>query len=97
MIVTKAAITLALERTIQSVNELTINNSNGTHKAPVCIVCNCLCNKKMLSWVSRKRLYDSCVSLEGDESLDDNIHKLYKYIGRGSVVWMNKVLLSHYV
>eukprot|EP00978_Attheya_sp_CCMP212_P039065 scaffold199801_cov53-Attheya_sp.AAC.1 len=92
----KAAITLALNRTIQSVNELTINNSNGTHKAPVCIVCNCLCKKKMLSWVLRKRLFDSRVSLVGEESLDDDVRKLYKYTGRGSTVWMDKVLLSPY-
>eukprot|EP00978_Attheya_sp_CCMP212_P032425 scaffold126494_cov34-Attheya_sp.AAC.2 len=89
MIVTTAAITLALERTIQSVNELTIN-SNGTHKAPVCIVCNCLCKKKMVSWVSRKQLFDSRVSLVGAESLDDDIRNLYKYTGRGSTVWMDK-------
>eukprot|EP00978_Attheya_sp_CCMP212_P012445 scaffold31074_cov34-Attheya_sp.AAC.1 len=50
----------------------------------------------MLSWVSRKRLFDSRVSLVGEESLDDDIRKLYKYTGRGSTVWMDKVLLSPY-
>jgi hypothetical protein len=96
MIVTNASIQAALTKTMQSVNDLSIKSSNGSYKAPVCIVCNCLCDSKMKTWISRKLLYDSRKRLYGKDSLPADIRKCYIYTGRGSASWMDATLLSPY-
>jgi hypothetical protein len=88
---------MATNKTIQSINDLSIySTTNDSYKAPICIVCNCLCNSKMMGWISRKLLCDRRDRLKGDDSLPPDIRKLYTYTGRGSKSWMDNILLSPY-
>ena len=96
MLLTKEEVQVALNKTIKSVNELSIGTSNGGFKAPVCIVCNSLCGHKQLHWISTSLIRENKKWLTGASSLPAVIRQFYSYKGRGYKAWMDAILLSPY-
>ena len=95
MIVAPAALKNAMAKAMSSMNDLSVKTPNVEgHRAPVCIVCNCLCDTSTLCWVDRKILSEKRMYLRGPEDTPASVRDFYTYTGNGNDSFMDVLLLS---
>eukprot|EP00978_Attheya_sp_CCMP212_P008198 scaffold19175_cov67-Attheya_sp.AAC.4 len=95
MLVTASALKVAMAKAMTSVNDLSIKSADtGGHRAPVCIVCNNLCDTLTLCWIERKTIYIKRTLLYGPV-LPASVREFYTaYKGNGHHESMDGLLLS---
>jgi hypothetical protein len=94
-IVTPEKADAALKRAMTSVKNLSMySETTGGFSAPVCIVCNCLCDSDTLCWISRRAVFEKCKLLEGPTSVPAAVRAFYRYNRVGRQAFMNRCLLS---
>jgi hypothetical protein len=95
MIVTGEDVDAALKRAMTSVKNLSIHcEATGGFSAPVCIICNCLCDSRTLCWIERRAIFDNRMYLEGPASMPAQVRAFYMYRGEERQTFMNNILLS---
>jgi hypothetical protein len=95
MIVTSEDVDAALNRAMTSVKNLSIcSEATGGFSAPVCIICNCLCDSRTLCWIERRAIFDNRMYLKGPASMPEQVRAFYRYRGEERQTFMNNTLLS---
>ena len=94
MLVTDSALKVAMAKAMTSVNNLSIKSADtGGHRAPVCIVCNSICDTLTLAWIERKTISHKRLLLIGP-ILPTSVREFYTYKGNGQLKFMDGLLLS---
>ena len=95
MIVTGDAVDAALKRAMTSVKNLSIfSEATGGFSAPICIICNCLCDSHTLCWINKRAIFEKREFLQGPISIPTQVRDFYMYRGEGRQMFMNSLLLS---
>jgi hypothetical protein len=95
MFVTPEKVDASMKRAMTSVKNLSMySQATGGFSAPVCIICNCLCNSTTLRWISRRAVFEKKLYLTGPLSIPSSVRAFYMYKGAGRQAFMNMCLLS---